>query len=209
MTRVKICGITTLDDALLAVDLGAHALGFVLYRHSARYIAPDGIRNITAALPPFVVTVGVFVNEAVEEMETLRRYCGLDRIQAHYDDPDRYESLPLHAIAGYRIKDAADIERARKTAAFPLLDCHHDRLYGGTGSRFDWSLAASFGRPFVLAGGINADSLGDALALKPYAVDIASGVEQSPGKKDRKKMFDLFRRLRENQHYMKETEYES
>lgn len=200
MTRVKICGITNLKDALWAADLGAYALGFVFYKESKRYIMPKNAKKIIEKLPPYVIRIGVFVNEKCEEVEEIREYCGLDRVQLHCENIALYKTMPSDIIiAAFRIKDKNDIDEARRAKAFPLLDRHDARLYGGTGKTFDWNMLEDFGRPYILAGGINASNIADALKLNPYAVDVASGVEKAPGIKDHKKMFEFFRKLRENQ----------
>jgi phosphoribosylanthranilate isomerase len=200
LTRVKICGITNLKDALWAADLGAYALGFIFYKESKRYIMPKNAKKIIEKLPPFVVKVGVFVNETLESMKEVMDYCGLDRIQAHNDNYKLYEKLPPDiAIAAFRIKDKKDVDAAKQGKAFPLLDKHDEKLYGGTGKSFDWRMLEDFGRPYILSGGINVLNLTEALKLNPYALDVASGVEKAPGIKDHKKMFEFFKKLRENQ----------
>jgi phosphoribosylanthranilate isomerase len=197
MTRVKICGITNLGDALLAAGLGAYAVGFVFFRGSKRSVSPEEVREIVRDLPPFVVKVGVFVNESLENMLALKEYCGLDRLQVHWDVDASEESreppfVPGITITAHRIRDGKDVELAMKSTGFPLLDSHRDGSYGGTGTRFDWDMLKGFARPFILAGGIDAGNVGEALRLNPYAIDVASGVEKRPGVKDPEKMRALF-----------------
>lgn len=200
MIRVKICGITRLEDALYASYLGAYALGFVFYEGSKRYISADDAKNIIEALPPFLVKVGVFVDEKPEKMFKLGEYVGLDRIQIHTNNPDVYNNIsPDRLIMAYRIKDKNDVEQANNSKFFPLLDRFDQKEYGGTGKCFDWKLLEKIKRDYILAGGINIKNINEAIALNPYAIDISSGVEAEPGKKDHKKMFEIFKKLRENQ----------
>lgn len=195
-TRVKICGITNTKDAFLAADLGAYAIGFVFYEGSQRRISYDGARKIARKLPPFVVKVGVFVNESVSSVLAAKEFCGLDRVQIHGDRIDTaVTAIPAITIMAYRIKDRNDIEEARESPAFPLLDSHVENAFGGSGLRFNWKLLEDFGRPYILAGGINGENIDEALRLKPYGIDIASGVEKRPGVKDPRKMREIFRRV--------------
>lgn len=183
-------------DAFLAVDLGADALGFIFYKGSKRFIAYDEARRIIEKLPPFVVKVGVFVNETVQRMRGAKEYCMLDRVQVHRDERrDSTGILPGVTIEIYRIRDERDIEEARRSVAFPLLDSSVDNMYGGSGKQFNWQLLKGFDRPYILAGGINIENVDEALACNPYAIDIASGVEQSPGVKDPGKMREIFDRI--------------
>ncbi|OPY64552.1 MAG: N-(5'-phosphoribosyl)anthranilate isomerase [Syntrophorhabdus sp. PtaU1.Bin050] len=191
--KIKICGITNIKDALLAADLGAYAVGFVFYKESKRYVSYDEVRKIAQKLPPFVVRVGVFVNEKPENVLAAKEYCFLDRVQLHSDREDHGKRIiPGITIMAYRVKDEKDIEAARQSLAFPLLDSHVESMYGGSGSCFNWHLLKDFGRPYILAGGINSENINEALGFKPYAIDIASGVEMRPGVKDPRKMRDIF-----------------
>ncbi|MDW8002708.1 MAG: phosphoribosylanthranilate isomerase [Deltaproteobacteria bacterium] len=191
MVKVKICGITNLEDALLACKLGADAIGFVFYKKSKRYIEPSSAKKIIDRLPPFVTTVGVFVEEDEKEILTIMREINLDRVQI-------YRDLKLDkriAIRVIRIRDENDIPHIESTPYFPLLDSYTE-AYGGEGVRFDWSMLKGVKREFILAGGINLDNIDLALELKPYGIDISSGVEERPGKKSAKKMEELIRRIR-------------
>jgi phosphoribosylanthranilate isomerase len=200
--KVKICGITNLDDALLCAELGADAVGFVFYKGSKRYIEPYLAKDIIERLPPFLIKVGVFVEEPVEEILRIKVDAMLDRIQLYDRDGDlRHGICPNITLMAYRIRDSHDIERAKGSIAFPLLDAYHDDLYGGTGRRFDWQLLMGFGRPFILAGGINSENIEDALRLRPYAIDIASGCERSPGIKDPEKMAKIFEAIKRVHRY--------
>ena len=195
-TRVKICGITNVKDAFLAADLGAYAIGFVFYEGSERYVSYDEARKISGKLPPFVVKVGVFVNESPGNVLAARESCMLDRVQLHGDRIDRARTvIPGITIMAYRVRDRSDIEEARQSNAFPLLDSHVENTYGGSGIPFNWELLENFGRPYILAGGIDGENIDEVLSLKPYAIDIASGVEKRPGVKDPGKMREIFRRI--------------
>ena len=191
MVRVKICGITNVRDARLAARLGADALGFNFYPRSARYVRPERAKAIIAALPPFVTTVGVFVDEEPERVMEIAAMCGLDAVQLHGDEPPR----AVHAIRGIRrikalrIRGDRDVELCRRyrVEAY-LLDALVPGEFGGTGETFNWELAreaSQFG-PVILAGGLTPENVAEAiLTARPYAVDVASGVEAEPGKKDR------------------------
>lgn len=194
--KVKICGITSIEDALFVADMGAHAIGFIFYKFSKRYVQPEKARGIVKKLPVFVSKVGVFVDNPFEEIMEIKRFVMLDRIQV-YDEGLLERLDPNITIMGYRIKDEKDIMRAKRSRAFPLLDAFHESLYGGIGLSFDWALIKDFGRPFILAGGINPENIKSALSLKPYALDIASGCESAPGIKDPKKVAQVFNILNE------------
>jgi phosphoribosylanthranilate isomerase len=190
--KVKVCGITRLEDAKLAVALGVDALGFNFYPGSPRYLAPPVAREIIGHLPPFVVPVGVFVNVA-DPMQLVQQACesGAAVVQLHGDEDADYcrrlrwrtvikavrvgPGFGLHTVAGFPVQAL-------------LLDSKDDSLFGGTGRSFDWDLAsgiASFPVPVILAGGLNPSNVAAAIRrLKPYAVDVCSGVESSPGIKD-------------------------
>ena len=204
MTKVKICGITNLEDALFAAEAGADALGFVFYAQSPRCIAPDRAREIIPRLPPFVATVGVFVNappfippnfggERGGAVREIMAYCHLDYAQLHGDEtPAQVAALAPRAIKAVRVRSAADVERlAQYQAVAYLLDTYHPTKHGGTGETFDWELAveAKSHGPIILAGGLTPDNVTDAIErVHPYAVDVSSGVEAAPGIKDHQKV---------------------
>jgi phosphoribosylanthranilate isomerase len=193
MTRVKICGITNLEDALFAAETGADALGFVFYAKSPRCIAPDRAREIILRLPPFVAKVGVFVNEELDRMREIMAHCHLDYAQLHGDEtPEQVTVLAPRAIKAVRVRSAADVERLSDyRAAAYLLDAYHPTKPGGTGETWDWELAAvakQYG-PIILAGGLTPDNVATAIQrVHPYAVDVSSGVEAAPGIKDHQKV---------------------
>ena len=193
--KVKICGITSLKDAFFAADLGAHAVGFVFYKGSKRYISYADAQWIVKKMPPFILKVGVFVNEGEGEILTAKEFCMLDRVQLHGDSSRLTGMLPGISIVAYQIRDKQDIEEVRQSASVPLLDSGMGNGYGGTGKAFNWELLENFDRPYILGGGISVENIDEALALKPYAIDLASGVEKSPGVKDHNKMRALFGRI--------------
>ena len=204
MVRVKICGITNLIDARLAADLGAHALGFIFYPKSPRAVRPEVARDIIAKLPPFVMSVGVFVDEEAETVRGIAETAGLDWVQLHGKEPPDYCcELNRRVIRGFRIKDASSLsilpEYQGSVQAF-LLDTYKAGTAGGTGETFDWELARKAGElgPIILAGGLTPTNVAQAIhAAKPVAVDVASGVEALPGKKDPVKLREFFRSIKE------------
>ena len=202
LTRIKICGITNREDALCAVDAGADALGFVFYEKSPRYVLPEKVRQIISELPPFVTTVGLFVNAAPDTIRQTMRISGLNVIQLHGDESAEDCRLnPYPVIKAVRIKDAdslAGIDRYNVSAL--LLDAWNDQQYGGTGESFDWQLAKSLtaGQPLILAGGLNPDNVAEAIrVVNPYGVDVSSGVEVSPGHKDHNKIRKFIQQVRQ------------
>jgi phosphoribosylanthranilate isomerase len=188
-TRIKVCGITNLDDALLAVDAGVDALGFVFYGQSPRYIDPESARAIVQELPPLVTAVGVFVNEKIDTVRQIAMHCSLGLLQFHGDESPEYCGwYSQRVLKAFRVKDIASIEVMKKYKVHGyLLDSYSDDAFGGTGRPFDWSLARKLAsvRPLVLAGGLAPENVGQAVeAVTPYAVDVSSGVESRPGSKD-------------------------
>ncbi len=191
MVRVKICGLTRLEDALLAADLGADALGFI-FAESPRRITPEKARAIIEHLPPFIQTVGVFVNQEPARIKEIVDFCGLDLIQLHgQEPPELCRELRPRSIKAFRIGNEGDltnIDRYSRVVRAVLLDTLQEGMAGGTGKTFDWSLAVkakAFGLPILLAGGLNPDNIQQALQIVgPWAVDVNSGVEIRPGVKD-------------------------
>jgi phosphoribosylanthranilate isomerase len=190
-TRIKVCGITRLEDALLATELGADALGFNFYHPSSRCIAPASARAIIKRLPPFVTAVGVYADETeMDHVTAIADEAGVDAIQLHGPRFPEHAGrqaryLLIRAVAvgeGFRADSIADFQ-----ANAILLDAFHPKLSGGTGRSFDWELARearNYGT-IILAGGLNPGNVGRAIReVRPYAVDVASGVESAPGKKD-------------------------
>ena len=200
--RVKICGITNRDDALCAVDAGADAVGFIFYEKSPRYVPPETVGEIVAELPPFVTPVGVFVNAPEARIDAVVKLAGLRAIQLHGDEPP--EACLGHAVPVIRVlRVGADFApesmRSYLVDTF-LLETEKVGYYGGTGETFDWSKAIAakeMGR-VVLAGGLTPDNVGEAIqAVRPYAVDVGSGVEKEPGIKDHYKVKQFLKVVRE------------
>ncbi|WP_041969974.1 phosphoribosylanthranilate isomerase [Geobacter sp. OR-1] len=193
MVRVKICGITRLEDALVAVAAGADSLGFVFYEKSPRNVSPQKAAAIIAQLPPFVQTVGLFVDADSERVNWVADFCGLDLVQLQGDEtPDYCPEIKRRVIKAFRVKDAATLATlSRYQVAGYLLDAWSPDAHGGTGKSFDWSLARelSGSRSIILAGGLTPENVRDALDIvHPYAVDVSSGVEAAPGRKDPEKI---------------------
>ncbi|WP_447972790.1 phosphoribosylanthranilate isomerase [Nitrospira sp. Kam-Ns4a] len=191
--KVKICGITSAEDARAAVDAGADALGFVLYAKSPRYVEPAVVQRIVAGLPPLVLPVGVFVNEEAKQVRDLMDDCGLALAQLHGDETAAYcEALGRPVLKAIRLRSRADFLalaelRGRAQVRGFVVDAYADEAYGGTGKTADWALAAEAARaaPVLLAGGLTPDNVREAVEqVRPYGVDVSSGVERSPGKKD-------------------------
>jgi phosphoribosylanthranilate isomerase len=201
--RVKICGITNSQDALLAGKLGVDALGFI-FADSPRNIIPEKVKGIIHDLPPFIKTVGVFVNEEPVKIKKIQEECGLGLIQLHGNEsPEQCRDLMPHSIKAFRIKDEKDIKNIDKykgTVRAILLDTYQKGKAGGTGKTFDWALAIKAketGIPVILAGGLSPENIQEAITtVKPYAVDISSGIEERPGKKNSNLMNALFERIR-------------
>jgi phosphoribosylanthranilate isomerase len=199
MTKIKICGITTNSDAICASMFGADALGFVFYPKSPRYIDTKKATLIIKELPPFINRVGLFVNPSKEEVFETLESCGLDIIQLHGDEtPEFCESLPKRVIKAIRIKDASDLYLISKykNCSGILLDSFSNNSYGGTGRTFSWNLVKEVqtNKSIILAGGLNEKNIKNAiLELRPYGVDVSSGVESSPGRKDHQKMKNFIR----------------
>lgn len=198
MTKIKICGITNLEDAQSALSFGADAIGFV-FAESPRRVEPETAKSIMEDLKGRVLSVGVFVNEAVNEVARIADYCGLDAIQLHGEEDPQYcaQLKKRNIIKAFRIKDdtsLAPMRRYKDVFAY-LLDAFSKEAYGGTGRTFDWNLAVKakdIGRPIVLSGGLGPENIEEAIkAVRPYGVDISSSIETRPGKKDRKRMGEL------------------
>ena len=191
--KVKVCGMTRLKDALVAVEVGADAVGFIFYKKSPRSVTMKTVREIVLELPPFVDTVGVFVDETAEQINKIADYCNLDIIQLHGDEsPTFCKKIRRKVIKAFRIKD---MQSVKKLSSFQvsgfLLDTFSDNLHGGTGKVFDWNLALpakKFG-PVIMAGGLTPNNVQQAVRqIRPYGVDVCSGVESEPGIKDHKKV---------------------
>jgi phosphoribosylanthranilate isomerase len=193
-TKIKICGITSAADALAAVEAGADALGFVFYDQSPRHVSLNAAAEIIRQLPPFIVKVGLFVNAPGELVLRAIADCGLNLLQFHGDETPEYcVRFGLMSMKAFRIRDAESLQVLPnyQTDAW-LLDAYTPGRMGGTGERFDWELALEakkFGRPIFLAGGLTPENVAEAIRkVGPYAVDVSSGVESAPGRKDAAKV---------------------
>jgi phosphoribosylanthranilate isomerase len=193
-TQVKICGITNLADAQAAVEAGADVLGFIFYEKSPRHIAIPAAAKISKQLPPFVLRVGVFVNASEELVRHAIGECGLGLLQFHGDEtPEFCTQFGLMSMKAFRIRDAESLKALTKypTEAW-LLDAYSAENPGGTGEQFNWDLAVEaqkFGKPVFLAGGLTPENVAAAVRkVQPFGVDVSSGVESSPGKKNHAKV---------------------
>ncbi len=203
--KVKMCGVTNLDDAQAAVEAGADAVGFVFYRTSPRYVEPTVVKGIVASLPPFVIPVGVFVNEEAKVVRDLMDDCGLSLAQLHGDETALYcETLGRPALKAIRLRDRASLSalaeyQGRAGVRGLVIDTFSAETYGGTGQVVDWGLAAEVAKAsrILLAGGLTPENVGEAIRkVRPYGVDVSSGVEASPGKKDHEKVRAFIRAVR-------------
>jgi len=203
VVRIKVCGITRREDAFLAADLGVDALGFI-FAPSPRQVSPEDTRRIIKSLPPFIERVGVFVNEMPEKVVEISSFCLLTALQFHGDEAPLY----CEKFSSYKIIKSFSIEdkipdniSSYKVDAY-LLDTYCREKRGGTGKVFNWDIAKKvkeLGFPLILSGGLTPDNVVEAInKVRPYAVDVASGVEKRPGKKSKKKMKDFIRMVREN-----------
>ena len=199
--KVKICGMTQLKDALFAVEQGVDAVGFIFYKKSPRAVTMKTVREIITKLPPLVDTVGVFVNESAERLNKIADYCGLDLVQLHGEESPAFcRKIHRRVIKAFRVKDLQSIKQLKK---FPvsgfLLDTFSDDLHGGTGKTFDWNLALPAKKmgPVILAGGLTPRNILQAVRqVRPYGVDVCSGVEKSPGIKDLEKVRAFLKNIR-------------
>ncbi len=201
--RVKICGITSFEDARHAISFGADAIGFIFVRKSPRYVLPEKVKEIVSNIPPLVQTVGVFVNEPAENVREFIHFCGLDMVQFHGEEPPEY-CLPFsnRAIKAFRVKDESvtrGLTEYEGCVRAILLDSWSKRAHGGTGKAFDWKVAKKVVEasrlPVILAGGLNVDLVSEAVQrVRPYGLDVSSGVEKGPGIKDKELVKEFIKR---------------
>jgi phosphoribosylanthranilate isomerase len=193
MIKIKICGITNLEDALYATECGADSLGFNFYKKSPRYIEPQKAAEIIAQLPPLIMPVGIFVNEHEDRIREIQQRACIPTVQFHGDEsPEFCQRFGSHVIKAFQVKDKESLKAMAhyRVGAF-LLDSYRDGIRGGTGITFDWHLAVvakTFGR-IILAGGLTPENVVEAVKLvQPYGVDVAGGVEMEKGIKDHAKL---------------------
>lgn len=203
MTRIKICGITNLDDGLEAIAAGVDALGFVFVPNTPRYITPSQAKLVIKQLPPFITNVGLFVDSEIDEIEDIVNHCKLDAVQLHGNEsPEMCTKIRFQTkvIKSFHVKKEPqvlrnEIENYRVDAY--LLDTFIKGKAGGTGQTFDWRIAEGLSQRIIVAGGLTPNNIGTAIAqLQPYGVDVSSGVEKSPGKKDTNKIYSFVRQVR-------------
>lgn len=203
-----MCGVTNIEDAIEAIDAGVDALGFIFVEKSPRYIAPEQAKEIVSQLPPLISFVGVFVDQDPVEVMEIIEYCGLSYVQLHgNEDPDYCEKLshtasPCKIIKAFRVGTGsreADFSPYQECVTGYLLDTYVEGQEGGTGRSFDWTIIESLDLrcPVILAGGLTPENVVEALqVVHPFAIDINSGVEEQPGKKDYTKLHALLEQVR-------------
>ncbi len=194
MVKIKICGITNIEDAIKAIELGADALGFIFYKKSPRCTDKETAKEIIRSLPPFVSKVGVFVDEKEDVVREIQSYCGLTAVQFHGNETSEYCAQFCNVIKAFRIKDKSSLLQVKEYEPYVnaiLFDTYKEGIAGGTGNIFDWNVLSgfSFEKPLVLSGGMNIGNVRSAIeTVRPYAVDCSSGIESAPGRKDHDKM---------------------
>jgi len=194
VTRIKICGITRGQDAVTAAELGAHAVGLMFYEDSPRFVTVHQANKVSGVLPPFVTRVGVFVNPVEQQVQTILGALRLDLLQFHGDEPPQFcARFGMPYIKAVRVRKGMDLLQYASRyhdAKGLLLDAHSESAYGGTGEAFDWSLIpGNLPLPIILSGGLNAANVARAIRqVRPWAVDVSSGVESEKGIKDAAKI---------------------
>ena len=190
-TRIKVCGMTDKSEVADTVAAGVDALGFIFVKESPRKVEPDKVRAIVGDLPPFVDAVGVFVDEKAEVVDEIVQYCGLTMVQLHgAESPEYCEKISTRVVKAFRVgpeSTKSDLTPYEDKIAAFLLDTYSKKAAGGTGKTFDWRLVETINPPgfVILAGGLSPDNVGEAIRqVRPLAVDVNSGVETMPGKKD-------------------------
>jgi len=199
--KVKVCGMTQWEDAEYAVEQGADAVGFIFYKKSPRSVTMKEAREIILKLPPFVDTVGVFVNESPDRVNKIADYCGLDLVQLHGEESPAFcRKIHRRVIKAFRVAGLQSIKQMEKYSVSGfLLDTFCDDLHGGTGKTFDWNLALPAKKmgPVILAGGLTPRNVAQAVRqVRPYGVDVCSGVEKTPGIKDPEKVRAFLKNIR-------------
>jgi phosphoribosylanthranilate isomerase len=205
MVKVKICGITNLEDARAAIDAGCDALGFVFYRKSPRYIAPQRVKEIIRNLPKAIIKIGVFVNAKEKTIKNIAKLCNLDILQFHGDESPNFckKFGDYRVIKVFRIKDKVDLQDILRYKTFAyLFDTFVKDKFGGSGKKFNWGLLKyvdEIKQPVFISGGLNASNVKEAIkSVHPEWVDVSTSVEASPGKKDSRKVREFIRTARDN-----------
>ncbi len=197
--KVKICGITNLDDALMCEKLGADALGFIFYKKSKRYIEPKKVKEIINCLSPFTMKVGVFVNETSEDVNKIAKEIQLNVVQLHGDEtPGFVERISLPVIKSFRVSINYDFSVLNNYKnVFYLLDSHSKEAFGGTGIKFNWNLIPEgLKNKIILAGGVSIENIEEIFRnINPIAVDLTSSLESKPGKKDKERTERFFLKI--------------
>ena len=197
--KIKICGITNIEDALLAEQLGADAVGFIFYKQSKRYISPEAAKVISQKLSAFTLKVGVFVNEPEDEINRIAGIAKLNLIQLHGDEkPGMISKLMLPSIKSFRIDEDFSFSILEEYPCTNFLfDTFSQNEFGGTGKVFDWNvIPPSLRKKSIIAGGVSENNIKDIFTtINPYSVDVSSSLEESPGKKDHNKMKSFFQKI--------------
>lgn len=197
--KIKICGITNIEDALAVESLGADAVGFIFYKKSKRYVEPDSARQIVSALSPFTVKVGVFVNNTPPLINNISEQVGINIVQLHGDEDSKIlKEITLPIIKAFRVDDSFDYKKLDEYEKCSiLLDTYSDSDYGGTGNNFNWdSIPLDIRNKIILAGGVSSENIEIIYNnIKPAAVDLSSSLEIMPGKKDKNKMEIFFKKV--------------
>ncbi len=197
--KIKICGITNIEDALATESFGADAVGFIFYKKSKRYVAPEQAEHIIKSLSPFTTKVGVFVDETFEIINNISKQTGINLVQLHGDEnPDIIKSISLPVIKAFRVDDNFDYNELNQYHEYSiLLDAYSENEYGGTGNKFNWEkIPVEIKDKIILSGGISSDNIEFIYKnINPAAVDLSSSLEITPGKKDKKKMEKIFNKV--------------
>ncbi len=197
--KIKICGITNIEDALAAESFGADAVGFIFYKKSNRYVAPEQVEHIIKTLSPFTTKVGVFVNETFEIINKISKQTGINVVQLHGDENLHImKSILLPVIKTFRVDDNFDYNKLNQYQEYSiLLDAYSEKNYGGTGNKLNWEkIPFKIKNKIILAGGISSDNIEIIYKnINPAAVDLSSSLEKTPGKKDKKKMEKFFNKV--------------
>ncbi|HSQ55347.1 MAG TPA: phosphoribosylanthranilate isomerase [Gemmata sp.] len=209
MVRIKICGVTNPDDARMVADAGADAVGVNFYSQSPRYVTAPEAAGIVRALPPFVSPIGVFVGMPMRQVCAIAYQLGLRGVQTYDDEPPLEDPFPFAHLPAFRVKDAPGLDHVRRFVSSAkamgrepsavLIDSHVDGQLGGTGEKAPWQLLVGFdpGVPVILAGGLTPENVAEAIAkVRPWGVDVASGVESAPGRKDYAKVAEFVRNVK-------------